>query len=373
MEAATARADEVHGAREELSRRFCDRFGHRFALPTPSGRFGLELLVDAVPAPARRAYVPAYTIEAVPRIFAAHGFEVVFVDVDPTTLSTTAELVRRAYRGPGLLLVTHYFGLAADMDPLVAAASELGLTLLEDVAHAPGASYRGRPVGTFGAGAFFSFETRKPLNGLGGGLVVTDDEAVAARLARAMLDEPGRLRTAARLGMTTLEWLALRRPLFDLTAPLLHRRAHDNPALRLYRAWHARGRNPRFAFADLQAYLVMRQLETLDDDIAHKRAIAAVYDRALPPGAVAPLDTASRPHTYYCYVARHPRAEALGRHLRRRGVDCGLGAEVLPDCAPELGLPGVAEAVASTIELPMYVGLGEAGARRVCAVAATFG
>lgn len=370
---AALRLAGVGGARERLEARFVERWGHRVALATSSGRAGLSLLLQAsrsrVPP---RAYVPAFTIEAVPALVRTAGFEVVFVDVDPETLSLTPEEVRRAWRGPGLLLVTHYFGLPADMGALVPAATEMGLEMLEDCAHAPGARVGDRAVGTFGLGGFFSFESRKPLNGLGGGMAVASDPEAAAWLAAVRRPGMSRVNDAKKLAMTTAEWVSLRPPLFRFVAPLLYRRAGSRGLVSLYRRLHAAGRSEGHAFSDFQASLVLGQMDGLDASISRKRAVAAVYDAGLPRSVTRPVDPVERPHGYYMYVACHPRGREFGGFLRRHGIDCGIGAEVLPACAGPDVAPGTHRVLSTAVELPMHDAMTPEDARRVCAVAARF-
>ena len=78
---------------------------------------------------------------------------------------------------------THLYGLPCDMDPILASARRRGIAVIEDCAHALGATYRGRPVGTLGDAALFSFQTLKPLNAFGGGLALIQDGPSLARFA----------------------------------------------------------------------------------------------------------------------------------------------------------------------------------------------
>ncbi len=361
------------GGRDRLESAFVHRFGHRAAVATPSGRAGLVLLLNAARSRVPlRAYVPAFTIEAVPALVREAGYEVVFVDVDPDTLSLAPDDVRRAWQGPGLLLVTHYFGLPADMDALIPLASSLGLEILEDCAHAPGARVKDQTVGSFGLGGFFSFESRKPLNGLGGGMAVTSDLEIAAWLADVSRPGTSRLNDAKKLAMTAAEWVSLRPSVFRFVAPWLYHQAGRRGLVSLYRRLHAASRADRFAFSDFQASLVLDQLEGLDAAVAKKRAVAAVYDAELPSAVVRPLDPPNRPHGYYMYVIRHPKGPEFGAFLRRHGVDCGIGAEVLPSCAGPEVAPGTHQVLATAVELPMHDAMTPADAHRVCEVAARF-
>jgi dTDP-4-amino-4,6-dideoxygalactose transaminase len=361
---------DAHQGRERLQQEFRDRYGHGHAFATSSGRQGLRLLIRAargrVPA---RAYVPSYTIDAVPAIFREEGYEVRFVDVDPDTLSLTPRQIESACNEPGLLLVTHYFGLPADMDAVIEAAGSRSLRIVEDCAHAPGATVRGRPVGSFGLGGFFSFETRKPLNGLGGGLVVTGDTGIAESIRDGLAGvSESRFQDAKKLFMTTAEWIAWSPPVFQVVSRALHRDAGRAGLVSLYRKLHAGSRVEQHAFSDFQSALVLDQIQVLDAAIRHKQELARVYQAILPGGLVLPVDPGDRRHGFYMYVVQHPRAGELGRFLRSRGIDCGIGPEVLPACAPASAAPYTALVAANALELPMYPTLEISDVERVCAV-----
>jgi len=321
---------------------------------------------------APRAYVPTLTIEAVPDIVRRAGFEVLPLDIDPETLSLTPDLLRRAYRGPGIALVTHYFGLPADMPALLPVAQELGLDLLEDCAHAPLATVAGQPVGTFGLGGFFSFESRKPLNALGGGLAFSRDVRIASRLADLPLPAPSAFQDARKLAYTAAEALAWSRPCFRWIAPLLHQDRGRRMFVAIYRRMHAASRSPAAGFSDLQALLLESQVPTLEVRTRRRADLARRYRAGLPSTWILPLDLPDRPHLWYMFVVRHPRARDLGRFLRREGIDCGIGPEVLPLCGDPERTPGSREVVETALELPMHDALRAEDVDRVCEVAARF-
>src|SRR5207249_6624884 len=106
-----------------------------------------------------------------------------FVDIDPETFNIDPVRVEAAITPKTRAIVpTHLYGQPCDMEPIMAAARAHGLLVIEDCAHALGATYKGRKVGTFGNASFFSFQMLKPLNTYGGGVAVTNDRTVAARI-----------------------------------------------------------------------------------------------------------------------------------------------------------------------------------------------
>jgi dTDP-4-amino-4,6-dideoxygalactose transaminase len=157
------------------------RFGAPKVLLTTSCTHALEmasLLLDL--GPGDEVILPSFTFVSTVNAFVLRGARPVFVDIRPDTLNLDESLVEAALteRTRALFLV-HYAGVACEMDSLMALAQKHGLAVVEDAAHAIGASYRGRPLGTFGDLATFSFhETKNVSCGEGGALVINRPELV---------------------------------------------------------------------------------------------------------------------------------------------------------------------------------------------------
>src|SRR5262249_38272263 len=119
---------------------------------------------------------------------------------------------------------THLYGLPCDMDAIMTIANRHGVRVIEDCAHALGATFDGQPVGTFGDAGFFSFQTLKPLNCCGGGLAIVKDDAVAARVRALAEDErwPDTKRIENRLLVGKLQRIFIRPGVFTISAfPIL--------------------------------------------------------------------------------------------------------------------------------------------------------
>ncbi len=127
--------------------------------------------------------VPSFTfVASATSVLLCHGCPV-FVDIDPKTLTLSPAAVERAItpRTRGLIVV-HFGGHPADMDSLVDIANRHGIALIEDAAHAHGATWRGIPVGNFGDAGTFSFQGFKLVTSGEGGAVVTNSDDVADRV-----------------------------------------------------------------------------------------------------------------------------------------------------------------------------------------------
>ena len=107
----------------------------------------------------------------------------VFADVDPRTGNVTAQAIERVLsERTRAIVVTHLFGNPAEMGPILALVERRGIPVIEDCAQAYGATYDGRPLGTLGAVGCFSLQQGKHITTGEGGIVVTDDAALARRM-----------------------------------------------------------------------------------------------------------------------------------------------------------------------------------------------
>lgn len=208
--------DAVHDVAqlERWERRFADWLGvdggptavHAFG----SGRAALFAVVRALGMGAGDAVVvPAFTCRSVTHAIRSAGAAVVFADIETDTFGLDVQAVLEVITPQvRAVLLQHSFGLPGrDVDALLALARARGLLVIEDCAHALGAVWRGRPVGTLADAAIFSFERGKVLTTIHGGMAVVNPPAAAARLRRqaeqAPQPEPRALR--ALLGSVGLD------------------------------------------------------------------------------------------------------------------------------------------------------------------------
>ena len=175
--------------------RFCGS-KHAFAVSNGTAALHLALLATGC-GPGDEVVVPSLTFVAAANSIAHSGATPVFCDIegaDDLTLSP-ADLERVIGPATRAVIVMHYGGHPCQMEAILDIARRRGLAVIEDAAHAPGASWRGRMCGTIGDVGCFSFFSHKNLPTGEGGMVVTDDDAIAARI-----------RLLRSHGMTTLTW-----------------------------------------------------------------------------------------------------------------------------------------------------------------------
>ena len=249
---------------------------------------GTEAIALALQAAGARAedevVLPANT--CVPTLVGVRlsGARPRLADVDPETLTLDAEnAVRVRTPATRFLLPVHLYGGVADLEGLGALARSEGLSLVEDCAQSHGAGLGGRPTGSFGRAAAFSFYPSKNLGAYGdAGAVATNDTEIAARLRQ------------------------LRQYGWD-------RRDHAERE-----GWNSR-------LDELQAAILTAKLPWLSRENARRRAIAERYDSAFREMPLRLL--AVRPGTLparHLYPVFSDRRDALREHLGSRGIETGL-------------------------------------------------
>jgi dTDP-4-amino-4,6-dideoxygalactose transaminase len=323
-------------------RAFEDEFavynGAKHAVLTSSATAALWMLVKAFGAgPGDEILVPSHTAFPTVEAICFAGATPVFVDVDDSfTVDVRDAATKITPRTVGFVPV-HLYGHPADLPAIQALCAERGLWLLEDCAQAHGAEWQGRKVGSFGRAAAFSFYPSKNLTVMGdGGLLVTNDDAVAARCRQ--LRDHGRLNK-------------------DVHAEV--------------------GFNLRFN--DIQAAVGRVLLRRLDVMNEQRHRVAARYARGLAGLPVRlPSERAGARHVYHLYVIRTDRRDALAKYLKERGIATGIHYPVpchrqpaVESLAPP-ALPVTERLVREILTLPISAGHTEAEADEVAAAISEF-
>ena len=357
------------------------------AVAASYGRMAFYYILKALDLPeGSEIIVPALTFWVVPALASVAGLKVVFADIDPATFTLDpAALVRAITPATRAIVPTHLYGLPCEMDGVLDIAARHHLAVIEDCAHALGATHGGCPVGTLGDAGFFSFQTLKPLNCYGGGLALVRDPRVAARV-RALAERerwPDEKRVTNRLLVGRLQRIFIKPWVFTISAfPILWVSSliGANPDVYLWEDIRSLDPLPDAyveRFPNVQAAIGLAALEALDGWTEQTRRHAGVMDQALGdlPGITIPQVPARRTHVYYQYCVYGPQRDELVVRCVRRGIDietlhvdvCSdlelfAGARVEPS-----GAPGARRA-AGAMQIPVYATLTDSQAERVARV-----
>ena len=176
----------VHGpVTAEFECRFAERVGTKHAIAVSACTAGLHLsLFVREIGPGDEVIVPAMTHVATAHAVEFGGAKPVFVDVDPASGNIDPHGLKAAITArTRAVMIVHFLGLPCDMDRILAIAEAAGLFVVEDCAIALDATYGGSKVGGFGMTGCFSFYPVKHMTTIEGGMVTTNDDGVAARIA----------------------------------------------------------------------------------------------------------------------------------------------------------------------------------------------
>jgi UDP-4-amino-4,6-dideoxy-N-acetyl-beta-L-altrosamine transaminase len=354
---------------EDFERAFAAKMGAGHAVACSSGTAALHLAAAALGlGPDDAVVVPSLTFLATANAARYVGAEVLFADVDPETGLLGADhveaaLTRAGGLRPGAVFAVHLNGHVADMAALGAVCRERGLVLVEDASHAAGAAdtVGGArvPVGgcAHSAMATFSFHPVKAITMGEGGLVTTNDAAIAERLRRlrnhGIEREPRNFtnRAAAFTNGAPNPWY------------------YEMPEL----GWNYRA-------SDIACALGLSQLRKLDRFLERRRALAALYDKLLAPLAPAVRPVPRRAsfqsgwHLYAVLIDFEGlgigRAEVMNE-LRAQGI--GTQVHYIPVHHQPyyrtryggLRLPGAERYYARCLSLPLFPGMTDADVARV--------
>jgi len=186
FERVLASGQFILGPEVEAFEAECARYlGARQAIGVSSGTDALLLALMAQGfGPGDDVVVPSYSFFATAGCVSRVGARPVFCDIDETSFNLTAAHVEQALTPKTRAVIqVHLFGQPAEMDELLALCARRNIAVIEDAAQALGSEYRGKKAGTLGQAGCFSFFPTKNLGALGdGGMLVTPDDALAAKL-----------------------------------------------------------------------------------------------------------------------------------------------------------------------------------------------
>jgi dTDP-4-amino-4,6-dideoxygalactose transaminase len=309
---------------KELEDAWANFVGVRHAIAMGNGTQALMAIFAGIGLePGDEVITVSHTFAATANAILYTGATPVFIDIEPDTYVIDAKKIEAAITPrTRAICPVHLFGLVADMDMISAIADRHGLIVVEDACQAHGATFRGRPAGSFGHGAFSLYAT-KNMTTAEGGFVTTNDDRLA-------------------------DWLRLYR----------------NQGMRARYQFEMLGYN--FRMTELQAAIGLVQLDKLEANTARRQAIARRYDEALADLPVRlPATPDGRVHVFHQYTVEvGAERDAIVEELR----DAGVGADIYypvpvhrQEYIMERGLhaelPVTEAAAARTLALPMFPAL----------------
>jgi len=351
------------------------------AIAVPSGRFGMKLLLKAFHlSKGDEVILPAYTYYALPKVIIDLGYKPVFVDIEMKSYGINPELIlQKITPKTKVIVAAHLFGMPCDIQEILKIAALNGIKLIEDCAQALGTELiSDGKAGTFGDGAFFSFDTSKAINTFGGGMVVTNDDKVARDIRKEIsLIKPSFRRMALKILNNYAEVIALKNPVNNFTLGLMHRERLYNFIKRFYRKARGGLADLPLAFSNIQAVIGLKQLGNLDRYLEFRKKVALQYIQKISSleniifgrenidYLLNNINILKKRHlsTFHNFVILVKNAKRISTMLAGHHIDTGSQGEILENCGkiynPSQQHPITELVVENSLELPMYSSLKE--------------
>jgi perosamine synthetase len=307
-----------------------ERLGLRNPVAVNSGTAALHLALALVGVgPGDEVILPAQTFVATGLVILMQRARPVFADIDPMTGNLApGSIAERISPRTKAVIPVHWAGYPCDMDEINALAARHGLAVVEDAAHALGATYKGKPVGSISRFTAFSFQAIKHLTtGDGGALCCLDEADARAAFSR--------------------RWFGIDRP--NSRPSILGEREYDIDAV-----------GYKYHMNDLAAAVGLGNLEDFPQRLARRQRIGSYYRNHLQnvPGLQLLRLDDDRTHAYWLFTVLVERREDLIRRLAEQGIPTSVvhlridHNSVFGGVRPDL--PGQAEFNGRQVALPMH-------------------
>lgn len=277
----------------KFEKEFADYCGSKYAITCVNGSVSLRLaLIACGVKPGDEVIVPPYTFITTASSVIECNCVPVFVDIDPDTYNISPAAIEAAVTERTMAIIpVHFGGLACDMDAIMDIAKRHNLYVIEDAAHAHGAEYKGKKLGSIGDVGSFSFQSSKNLTSGEGGIVITNDDELYAMMRS--LRNVGRIEGG--------QW-------YD----------HYNPGC-------------NYRITQMQAVLLSQQLKRLEAQTQKRNDNGLYLNQLLSEiKGITPLsrDEAISLHCYHIYIVKYDSTAFSG--LSRNDFAAMLAAEGVP-------------------------------------------
>ncbi|WP_208951072.1 UDP-4-amino-4-deoxy-L-arabinose aminotransferase [Rahnella sp. ChDrAdgB13] len=335
----------------QLEQDFSAAFGCKHVIAVSSATGGMHVTLMALGiGPGDEVITPSQTWVSTINMIVLLGAEPVMIDVDPDTLMVSAEAVAAAITPKTKAIIpVHYAGAPLDLDPIYAVANQHGIRVIEDAAHAAGTRYRDRWIGAQGT-AIFSFHAIKNMTCAEGGLIATDDDALADKVR-------------------ALKFHGLAVDAFDR---------------------QVQGRKPqaeviepgfKYNLSDIHASIAVVQLKRLTEINARRTELAQRYLDKLQGSPFLPMGIPAYPHlhAWHLFMIRVDKErcgitrDALMERLKEQGIGTGLHfraahtQKYYRERYPDLSLPNSEWNTDRLCSLPLFPDMQDSDVDRVVA------
>lgn len=285
---------------KEFEQKMSATVNRKYGIAVSNGTAALEVAAQALGiGEGDEVIMPTFTIISCAMAITKLGAVPVLVDSDLYTWNMNVdEIEAKITPRTKAIMIVHLYGLPVEVDAILALAKKYDLKVIEDAAEMHGQTYRGKPCGSFGDISTFSFYPNKHITTGEGGMVVTDDEALAERCRM------------------------LRNLCFRKDVRYVHDEISDN-----------------YRFTNLQAAVGLAQLERLDEFVLRKRAMGKYYTEQLKDidGLILPMEkTDYADNIYWVYgILLDESIEIVNKTMQKFLAEEGIGSRTFFWCMHE--------------------------------------
>ena len=285
---------------EDEFKKYTGNAKHAIAVSSATAALHICLVAHGV-GPGDEVITTPYTFAATVNVIEHVGAKPVLADIDPETFNIDpVEIKKKITSKTKAIIPVHFAGQACKLDEILEIAKEKNILVIEDAAHAIGSDYKGVKIGANSKAACFSFYVNKNITTAEGGIVLTNDDALAEQLS--MLRLQGMSKDAWKRYSSKNKWK------YDVVAP-----------------------GYKYNLTDLQASIGLAQLKKVDELAAKRADIARQYTKAFKdiPGLIVPkeIEKGNSWHLYPLRTTKVPRDEFIEK-LSLANV--GTGVHFIP-------------------------------------------
>lgn len=322
-----------------FEKEFLNYLGSSYGVATNSGTAALHIALDSLNLRnGDEVILPAFTFVSTAHVIKYVGATPVFADINKETLNIDPESIEKNITSKTkAIIVVHYGGFSCDMQEILGIAKKYGIKVIEDCAHAAGAEYDGKKLGTFGDFSAFSFHAVKNLASGDGGMVISKSGNYLEH-------------------MKSFRWVGISKTTWDRYSPISNGDEENKSA------YDVENFGFKYHMNDIQAAIARVQLKRLDkvNEIRHKLVIRYRENLSEIPGIKFQVESSHQKPSYHLFVILSKKRDRIMNYLNAHGIATSVHYTPIykftaySDNYSKLVLPVTEEVSKEVLTLPLF-------------------
>ncbi len=315
----------------EFENKFKEYINCKDAIAVSSARTGFYLVLKALDIKkGDEVILAAYNFSIIPNILLCMGINPVFVDIDENTHTIDTRLIQKNItKKTKAIISTHIEGNPCNMDEIMGISKKNNLKVIEDCAHALGAEYKNKKIGSFGYAAVFSFGVGKQINTLGGGMITLRNSKYSKRIRETLADFKEKNKSKilkSLIKYKTLRVVSSNIVFSVITWPFLCLSSFLNFDLSKFffedkKTFVTLPKSMFYKYSEIQANLGLYQLENLEQEIEARNKKADLLEKELSKNIVRQKSFSQSKSAFLHYTIITKKRKELIKKLLFRGID----------------------------------------------------